>query len=82
MVKDMDLTSWAHRGVVEVRVRERTVAGGYPGTVIHCLLEIEYADGSTELLERSFGDEGFVLGAFEAFVRDLNRALRAKRAQG
>jgi hypothetical protein len=41
--------------------------------------EIEYADGSTELLERGFGDEGFVLAAFEAFVRDLNRALRAKR---
>ena len=79
MVKAMDLSPWAHGGVVEVRVRERTIAGGYPGTVVGCILEIEYADGSTELLERRFGDEGFVLAAFEAFVRDLNRALKAKR---
>ena len=58
---------------------ERTISGGYPGTVTHCVLEIEHADGTTELLERGFGEEGFVLAAFEAFVRDLNRALRAKR---
>lgn len=62
-------------------MRERTITGGYPGTVVHCILEIEYTDGSIELLERRFGDEGFVLAAFEAFVRDLNRALRKKREQ-
>lgn len=75
----MDLSPWAHGGVVEVRVRERTIAGGYPGTVIRCVLEVEYGDGSIELLERTFGAEGFVLAAFEAFVRDLNRALQARR---
>lgn len=79
MVRGMDLSPWAHGGVVEVRVRERTISGGYPGTVIRCILEIEHADGTIELLERGFGEEGFVLAAFEAFVRDLNRALRAKR---
>lgn len=78
MVKDMDLSPWEHGGIVEVRVRERTIAGGFPGTVVRCILEIEYVDGSTELLERKFGEDGFVLAAFEAFVRDLNRALRAK----
>jgi hypothetical protein len=81
MVGDMDLTPWAHGGVVEVRVVERTIAGGYPGTVIHCIREVEHADGTTELLERRFAEEGFVLAAFEAFVRDFNKALWAKRKE-
>jgi hypothetical protein len=70
---DVDLTPWAHGGVVEVRVRERTIAGGYPGTVVRCVLEVEHGDGTVDLLEREFGDAGFALAAFEAFVRDLNR---------
>jgi len=36
---------------------------------------------ATELLERRFGEEGFVLAAFGAFIRDLNRAIQAKRRQ-
>lgn len=74
----MDLTPWSHGGVVEVRVRERTIAGGVPGTVIRCVLEVEHVDGTIEVLEREFGDEGFSLPAFEAFVRDLNRALKRR----
>ena len=65
--------------MTEVRVRERTIAGSYPGSVIRCVLEVEHTDGSVELLEKAFGDEGFELAPFEAFIRDLNRALRAKR---
>ncbi len=71
----MDLTPWAHGGVVEIRVQERTIAGGYPGTVVRCVLEVVYVDGSTRLVEREFGGEGFTVAAFEAFVRALNRAL-------
>lgn len=76
----MDLTPWSHGGVVEVRVRERTIAGGVPGTVVRCVLEVEHVDGNVEVLEREFGDEGFSLAAFEAFVRDLNGALRRRRS--
>ena len=75
----MDLTPWARGGVVEVRVQERTIAGGYPGTVVRCVLEVVYADGSTRLVEREFGGAGFSLSAFEAFVRALNRALDEQR---
>lgn len=61
-----------------MKVRERTISGGVPGTVIRCVLEVEHVDGTVELLEREFGDEGFSLAAFEAFIRDLNSALRRR----
>lgn len=60
-------------------MRERTVAGGVPGTVIRCVLEVVHVDGTIEPLEREFGEEGFSLAAFEAFVRDLNKALKRRR---
>lgn len=77
----MDLTPWSHGGVIEVKVRERTIAGGVPGTVIRCILEVVHVDGTIELVEREFGDEGFAPAAFEAFVRDLNRALKRRPNQ-
>jgi len=75
----VDLTPWSHEGVVEVRVRERTIAGGVPGTVIRCVLDVEHVDGTVTVRELEFGDQGFSLPAFEAFIRGLNQKLKQRR---
>jgi len=74
----LDLSPWSHGGVVSVRAHERTIGGEAPGTVVRCVLEIEFRDGSSELRELDLGEGGFATAAFEVWLRELNLALRRK----
>jgi hypothetical protein len=66
--------------LIAVHVRERTIAGGTPGVVTRYVLELEWANRDPTLLEQAVPeDQTFNLASFEAFIRDLNRALAKRR---
>ncbi len=79
----MDLSPYAKAGdLIAVHIRERTIAGGMPGMVIHYVLELEWATGDRTIVEQSLGEETAPnLASFEAAIQVLNRVLARKRAE-
>ena len=79
----MDLSPFLEADdLIAVHVRERTIAGGMPGVVVHYVLELEWATRDPTLVEGTVPEsEAFNLASFEAFIRDLNRVLVRKRGQ-
>lgn len=79
----MDLSPYAKAGdLIAVHIRERTIAGGMPGAVIHYVLELEWASGDRTIVEQSLDEEAAPnLASFEAAIRVLNRVLARKREQ-
>jgi hypothetical protein len=80
----MDLSPYAKAGeLIAVHIRERTIAGGLPGVVLRCVLELEWATGERTLVEQAFDEETAPnLASFEASIQVLNRVLARKRAGG
>jgi len=79
----MDLSPYAKAvDLIAVHIRERTVAGGMPGAVIHYVLELEWVSGERTIVEQSLDEETAPnLASFEAAIRVLNRVLARKRQQ-
>ena len=79
----MDLSPFGEAGeLIAVHIRERTIAGGVPGVVIRCILELEKTSGERIVVEESFDEKTAPnLASFEAFIRVLNRELARKRQE-
>jgi hypothetical protein len=79
----VDLTPFAGAsGLIAVRVREREVGGGTPGVVVRYVLELEWANGESTLVEETAPTgQAFNQASFEAAIDALNRELTRRRQQ-
>lgn len=75
-MSQMDLSAFPLGDAVRVEVLEQTIAGGQPGVVVHCVLEVQYRSGGARRVEMSFDEaNAYNFASFRAFITALNRTL-------